>query len=365
MKPPTRAVCLREFQSSLKQSSKLLIEDKIAAMGVGNQFRVLDDRIEAPGGGIIIFNGMQSHTAESIKSLEGYNIAWFDEAHRASHHSLGLLRPTIRMPDSELWFSWNPKSAKDPIDVLLRSANRPDAIVVEANYRDNPWFPKVLRDEMEYDKRRDPDRYAHVWLGKYQTRSSARVFTNWKEEEFETPDNVRFYFGADWGFSVDPTVLVRCWINGRTLFVDYEAWQVGCEIDHSPMLFNKVPGARRWPITADSADPQNISYLAKHGFPRIKPSIKGQNSVEQGIEFLKAHDIVVHPRCIHVVDELSTYSYAIDKQTEEVLPKLEDKKNHTIDALRYACEDTMRAPMRISASLLAKAAMPMRPRARF
>jgi phage terminase large subunit len=339
-------VCLREIQNSLKQSSKLLIEDKIIAMGVGNQFNVLDDRIEAPRGGVIIFNGMQSHTAESIKSLEGYDVAWFDEAHRASNQSLGLLRPTIRVPGSELWFSWNPKSPKDPVDVLLRSPSRPDdSIVIEANYQDNPWFPAVLREEMEYDKRRDPDRYAHVWLGKYQNKSEARVFSNWTVQEFETPENARFYFGADWGFSVDPTVLVRCWIKDRSLFVDYEAWQVGCEIDKCPALFLTIPGSNRWPMVADSADPQNISYLSRHGFPTIKPSIKGVNSVEQGIEFLKSYDIVVHPRCKHVIDELSSYSYEVDKHTEEVLPRLEDKKNHTIDSLRYALEAIRRTPI--------------------
>lgn len=341
----TRAVMLREIQQSLKQSVKLLVEDKIKQMGVGNQFRILEDRIETPGGGVVIFQGMQNHTAESIKSLEGFNIAWFEEAQSMSAFSLGLLRPTLREAGSELWFSWNPRSAKDPVDQFLRGPTPPEgAVVVEANFNNNPWFPKVLRDEMEYDRRRDPDRYAHTWLGRYQSLSTARVFSNWKEQEFDTPDDARFYFGADWGFSVDPTVLVRCWIKGRTLYVDHEAWKVGCEIDHSPELFDRIPGSRRWPIVADSANPQNISYLFNHGFPNIKPSVKGTGSVEEGVEFLKAHDIIVHPRCKHVIDELSSYSYEIDKRTEEVLPKLADRKNHTIDSLRYAVEGIRRAP---------------------
>jgi phage terminase large subunit len=340
---PTRAVCLREIQNSLRQSSKLLIEDKIKTMDVGNQFRILEERIEAPNGGLIVFQGMQNHTAQSIQSLEAFDVAWFEEAQSMSKYSLGLLRPTIRLDGSELWFSWNPRSEKDPVDEFLRSERPEDAIVVEANYRDNPWFPKVLRDEMEYDKRRDPDRYAHVWLGKYQTTSEARVFSNWKEQEFETPVNARFYFGADWGFSIDPTVLVRCYIVGRVLYVDYEAWQVGCEIDKTPKLFEKVPGSDKWPITADSSNPQSISYMQRNGFSGIVASVKGVGSVEEGVEFLKGYDIVVHPRCKHVVDELSTYSYQIDKKTEEVLPLLADKKNHTIDSLRYAVEAVRRS----------------------
>jgi len=354
--PGIRAVCLREVQQSLKQSSKLLIEDKIQQFGVGHLFRVLEDRIETPGGGIIIFQGMQNHTAESIKSLEGYDVAWFDEAHRASQFSLGLLRPTLRKENSELWFSWNPFGRTDPVDELLRGVDRPpDAIVVEANYSDNPVFPDVLREEMEYDKRRDPDRYAHVWMGKYQQESEARVFKNWRVAEFETPDDTRFYFGADWGFSVDPSVLVRCWIKGRNLYVDHEAWKIGCDYDHTPALFAGddprwknpmgfpgIPGAKKWPIVADSANPQAISYMQRMGFA-MTPAVKGTGSVEEGVEFLKSHDIVVHPRCVHVVDELSTYSWMKDKRTEQILPKLSDKKNHTIDSLRYAVE-----PLRVN-----------------
>jgi phage terminase large subunit len=350
--PGLRAVCLREVQQSLKQSSKLLLEDKIVLFRVGNQFRVLEDRIETPGDGIIIFQGMQNHTAESIKSLEGYDIAWFDEAHRASKFSLGLLRPTLRKQHSQLWFSWNPNSDSDPVEELLRGPERPkDSIVVEANYSDNPLFPDVLREEMEYDKRRDPDRYAHVWMGKYQVASEARVFRNWRIEEFETPRDARFYMGADWGFAVDPTVLVRCFISGRTLFVDFEAWKVGCDIDHTPALFaggssewqnpygwQGIPGAHDWPIIADSSNPQAISYLKRFGF-NIEPAIKGVGSIEEGITFLKSYDIVVHPRCKHVADELATYSYETDKKTEEVLPKLADKKNHCVaEGTLVTCE---------------------------
>ena len=92
-------------------------------------------------------------------------------------------------------------------------------------------FPDVLCEEMEWDKRRDPDKYAHIWLGEYRRNSEARVFHNWTVQDFDTPDNVgRFYFGADFGF-VDPTVLVRCYIDGRKLYVDYEAWSVKCELD--------------------------------------------------------------------------------------------------------------------------------------
>lgn len=340
----TDAVCVREIQRSLAQSVKKLLEIKIEALGVGNLFGVQEAVIKAPHGGQIIFQGMQNHTADSIKSLEGYDIAWVEEAQSLSQRSLDLLRPTIRKPGSELWFSWNPNEATDPVDALLRGENPPpDSIVVEANYRDNPWLPDVLKAEIEYDQKRDPDKFAHVWLGKYASNSEARVFRNWVIEEFEAPKGTVFRMGADWGFSVDPSVLVRCYIDGRRLYIDHEAYMVGCEIDQLPDLFDRVPESRKWFITADSARPETVSYMRKHGYPKINSAIKGAKSLEEGVEFLKSYDIVVHPRCVHTIDELTCYSYKTDSLTGVILPILEDKKNHVIDAVRYGLEGVRKA----------------------
>lgn len=348
IREPIDAVCLREIQKSLKFSVKKLIESKIESMNAGLYFEVLNEQIKTRpacgGSGTIIFQGMQDHTSDSIKSLEGFKRAWFEEAQTASQRSLDLLRPTIRAPGSELWFSWNPRFATDPVDVLLRGPDKPPgAIVVEANYSDNPWCPQELLDEMAFDRARDPEKYQHIWLGKYQMNSQARVFRNWTVEEFERPPGTVHRLGADWGFAVDPSVLVRCDIEGRRLYIDYEAHMVGCEIDQLPDLFDRVPDARKWFITADSARPETISYMRKHGYPKINPAIKGPKSLVEGIEFLKSFDIVVHPRCVHTIDELTLYSYKTDPLTGVVLPILEDKKNHVIDALRYACEGARKA----------------------
>jgi phage terminase large subunit len=341
-----RAACLREVQNTIKDSVKQLLEDKIRKLGQERAFTITDQEIRGPNDSLFIFRGLQNHTATSIKSLEGFNRALVEEAQTISQRSLEILTPTFRT-GSELWFAWNRTDPKDPVDKLFReNEGDPDFISVKVNYSDNPWFPEELRRDMERDKRRDPEKYAHVWLGEYQRKSEARVFRNWQIKEFESPPDARFYYGADWGFSVDPTVLVRAWIKDRNLYVDQEAWQVGCEIDKTPALFDLIAGSRHWPITADSSNPQSISYMSKHGFPNIKPSVKGPGSVEEGVEFLKGYDIIVHPRCKHVIDELTLYSYEVDKQTGDVLPKLADKKNHTIDSLRYAVEGVRRAPGR-------------------
>jgi phage terminase large subunit len=345
LNPDSASVCVREIQKSLNQSVKRLLEGKIEAMNAGAYFEVQDAVIKnTKGKGLITFQGMQNHTADSIKSLEGYDRAWIEEAQSVSQRSLDLLRPTIRKPGSEIWATWNPREKTDPIDSLLRGDVPPtDSCILEVNFTDNPWFPDVLKEEMEYDKRRDPDKYAHVWLGAYLQNSEARVFKNWRIEEFEAPANTIHRLGADWGFASDPTTLVRSHIEGRKLYIDYEAYMVGCEIMDTPALFQTVPESEKWPIVADSARPETISHMRKHGFPKIMAAVKGPKSLEDGVEWLKSFDIVVHPRCKHTIDELTLYSYKQDPLTGKILPVLEDKKNHVIDALRYACEGARRA----------------------
>ena len=227
-----RSVCVREVQKSLAQSVKRLLELKIEQMNAGAYFEVQEACIKSKkGDGLIIFQGMQNHTADSIKSLEGYDCAWVEEAQSLSQRSLDLLRPTIRKPGSELWFTWNPSQATDPVDSLLRGDNPPpSAKVIEVNYSDNPWFPDVLRAEMEYDRGRDPDKYAHVWRGGYVQNSSSRVFKNWRIEDFEASADAIHRLGADWGFATDPTVLVRCHIVCRLLLDNKKAYEVGFAI---------------------------------------------------------------------------------------------------------------------------------------
>lgn len=174
---PTRAVCIREIQLSLKESVRQLIVDKIAKFGAQREFEVLESEIRCPHGGLIIFRGMQSYNAESIKSLEAYDIAWVEEAQTLSERSLKMLRPTIRKPGSEIWFSWNPRHDSDPVDLFFRGASPPkNAIVRRVNYGDNPWFPEVLREEMEHDRAADAESAAHVWDGGYELISEGSYY---------------------------------------------------------------------------------------------------------------------------------------------------------------------------------------------
>lgn len=173
------SACIREVQKSLKDSAKRLIESKLIDHGLGEAdgFKVFREVIQTPGDGAIIFQGMQDHTAESIKSLEGFRIAWIEEAQTLSQRSLSLLRPTIRAENSEIWAGWNPRRKTDAIDEFLRAKKPDNAIVVQANWRDNPWFPQVLEEERQLDLKLYPERYEHIWEGAYATAFEGAYFS--------------------------------------------------------------------------------------------------------------------------------------------------------------------------------------------
>lgn len=206
---PTRIVCIREVQNSIKDSVKQLLQDKIAKFGLEAFFEVLETEIRGPRGSLIVFKGMQSYNASNIKSLEGYDIAWVEEAQTLSQHSLDLLRPTLRRDGSELWFSWNPRFKTDPVDIFFRKSPPPDAISVMVNWYDNPWFPDVLRKEMEHDFATDEDKAEHIWNGAYGSSQGA-ILARWvgraerdgriHNDVVFDPDGAPLIVSADLGF---------------------------------------------------------------------------------------------------------------------------------------------------------------------
>ena len=346
--PDLRSVCIREVQKSLKYSVKALIESKIRSLGVGHLFDIFDTEIRSKfGNGLILFQGMQDHTADSIKSLEDFRLAWVEEAQTLSARSLSLLLPTIRAEGSQVWFTWNPDSPTDAVDRLFNEERPDDAVHLRVNYTDNPFCTAVSRAEAERLRRVDPDAYAHVWLGQYNTKSAAQILSGkWRVDDFEIgPDWDGPYHGADFGFSQDPTTLVKLWIHGATLYVERESYAIGLEIDDTPDRWRRdVPSADLYTVRADNARPETISYLRRNGFGEIVPVEKGAGSVEDGIAFLRQFDeIIVHPRCKHVAEECRLYSYKIDRRSGDVLRAIVDKHNHTIDAIRYALEPLIKA----------------------
>lgn len=336
--PSHCVVCIREIQKSLKFSAKKLVEDKIREFNASHLFDITMTEIRRIGGnGVMIFQGMQDHTADSIKSLEGFNTAWVEEAQSISARSLELLLPTIRAENSEILFSWNPTNADDPIEKLFKEENE-HSICIHINYTQNRLLPQTLKDEAERHLRVSPETFNHVWLGEYKEQSDSLIFNGkYRIGEMSTKSDTVFYFGADWGFAQDPTTLVKSAIIGNILYISDEAGGVGVELDETAQLFDSIDGAKDSVIRADSARPETISHIKAKGFKKIIAVDKWKGSVEDGISYMRSFDeIVIHPRCKNTIFEFSKYSYKVDKLSGDILPIIVDKFNHYIDAIRYS-----------------------------
>lgn len=328
-----RVLCAREYQASIGDSVHRLLEDQIGMLGLESIFNITRAEITCSNGGIFIFKGIRNNPGE-IKSLEGIDIAWLTEAERTTNESLDVLIPTIRKAASEIWIDFNTDDEAAPTYQRFIANPPPDAFVRFVTYRDNPFFPDTLKAEMEYVRRVDPDKYQWIWEGKPRRISQALVFSGkYRVEEFEhgADDIERYYLGVDWGFSADPTTMVRSYVHDGSLYIDHEAYGVGVELDELSQLFDSVPEGDKWPCQADDARPETISYLRRNGYENIRKVKKPKGSVEDGISILKAFEtIVIHPRCRHTIAEFGSYSYKVDRMTGDVLPILVDKDNHCL-----------------------------------
>lgn len=338
-----RVLCAREFQSSIADSVHRLLSDQIAAMGLDACFTIQQRTIVSTTGSEFLFKGLR-HSIQEIKSTEGVDRVWIEEAQSVSGESWDILIPTIRKQSSEVWISFNPVEESDPTFARFVKTPPPDSIVVKVGWQDNPYFPRTLDQERRYMLSIDPIAYGHIWEGECKAISDAVIFgKRISVEAFETPAEARFFYGADWGFANDPTALVRSFVKDECLYIDQEAVGYGVEIDETPALFDSLPGARDWPIKADGARPETISFMRRKGF-QIDAAEKWPGSVEDGIKHLLGfRKIVIHERCKNMQTEARLYSYKVDKVTGDILPIIVDKHNHCIDAIRYALGDYIKS----------------------
>lgn len=336
-------LCVREFQNSIKDSSHKILTRTIERLGLGAFFHVTREEIKSRTGAFFIFKGMHGKDS-SIRSTEGIDICWVEEAQTMSAASWSALTPTIRETGSEIWVTYNLINEEDPTHDRFVNHTPTDAIVHKVNYDANPHFlGSPLHQEMLDDRERDYHLYEHVWLGMPLVISDAIIFSGkYVVEEF--PDDLwlradRLHFGADWGFAQDPSVLLREFILDNKLYIEYEAYETGVELSDYHEFFSRVPGSRDWPIKADSARPETISHIRNEWGYNIQAAEKWDGSVKDGIAHIrKFNQVVIHPRCTNTAREARLYRYKTDKLTGEVLPVIIDKNNHTWDASRYGLD---------------------------
>ena len=345
---PLRILCTREHQNSIKDSSYRLLVDTIKRLGMEGWFSWTANSITCRSGAEFIFKGLWNNE-EGIKSTEGIDICWVEEAQTVTARSWQTLTPTIRKETAEIWVSYNLINEEDATHQRFVVHGRTGAIVHKVNYDSNPFFGGRLRAEMEDDKRLDTHLYEHIWLGLPLKISNAIIMSG-KYVIQDFADDLwkhaaRRRLGLDWGFAQDPLALISFFELNNKLYIERECYDVGIELDQMAERFDdEVPEARDWPIKADCAQPAQISHLRTRGFA-ISGAEKWEGCVKDGIKHLRQYDqIVIHTRCANVGKEARLYKYKTDpKQVDEkgqpqVLPIIVDKNNHAWDAIRYGLD---------------------------
>lgn len=352
-----RVLCCREFQKSIADSVHKLLVDQIGLLQLPG-WRVSKTEITHAGTGTsILFEGLRYNT-NRIKSLEGIDVCWVEEAESVSKDSWEILIPTIRKAGSEIWISFNPDLESDPTYQRFVIEQPPRSIVRKVGWNDNPWLPDELREEKDYLYRVDPDAAEHVWGGHTRQSSEAQILHGkWRVEAFEPePHWMGPLYGGDFGFADDPTAAVEIYIakdpgkpkrlsQGR-LMVRRESWKMRLDIHKISATWLAAFGRNvtLTHIRADSSRPETISYLKQHGLRRISPVFKWNGSIEDGIAYLRQfEEIIIHPDCPHTRQEARLWSYKVDPKTLEILPDVVDKHNHCWDSIRYALSPMIRA----------------------
>lgn len=339
-----RILCAREFQTSIRDSVHQLLRSQISMLGIDDLFHVTEKYIRSrETGSEYLFKGLH-HNTQEIKSMEDVDICWVEEARNTSKESLDVLIPTIRKPGSEIWFSFNTGEATDPVYSMMVVNPPPGSLVRKTLWSENEWLSPELDQARRYMLEHDPESYANIWDGEPVSFSEAQVFRNkWAVDVFEPgTDWDGPYYGADWGFSTDPTALTRSWIHDDTLFVEHEKFGWGVENDDLAELFDQMPDSRKYEIWADSSRPETVSHVSRRGF-RVRSAPKWPGSVEDGVSRLRMFKrIVLHARCKHMGDEARNYKHRVDRLTGSILPDIVDKNNHGWDSIRYALHKIIR-----------------------
>jgi len=343
---PIRILCARELQSSIKESVHNEIVAAISSEPwLDDSYEYGESFIRGTNGTEFIFKGLR-HNYKEIKSTADVDICWVEEAEAVSEKSWRTLIPTIRNKGSEVWLTWNPEDKDTPTNRRFRKNVPPRSKIVELNYKDNPWFPDELEAERLHDQQYNIEMYSHIWEGQYLEITEAQIFRDhYDVKDFEIDHEFGFpLLGMDFGFAQDPTTCVECYIKDDILYIRRDCGRVGLDLDDTPnYIIERMPMASDFVIRADSARPESISYLSRHGLPMMESVKKWPGSIADGISFIRAFKrVIIHTDACGCADEFRKYQYKVDSRTGDIVPVPLDKDNHYIDAVRYALANMIR-----------------------
>jgi len=342
-----RVVCARQFQASIKDSVKELLEQKIKSLGLSAQFKsTRTEIINIKTGSRFSFIGLDINP-QSAKSLEGADICWVEEAATINSISLEILLPTIRKPGAEVWFTWNPDQSTDPVDAMFRGKNGPppNSLVIKVGIEDNPFFYQTnMPEKASHMKHGNPTRYKHIWEGEYDEGYETKIFSNVIISDIDVPLSIAPRYGMDFGFGQDPSFITKVyvWESKRVIYIAKEAY--GCvPLSSLPALMESVVDSSSDLIKADSSQPGTIDHLNSQGF-NLHGAKKGPGSVKSGITWLQGYTIYISPSCPGIREEARLYSWQVDRMTKKKLSVPVDAHNHGWDSIRYATEDCQTIP---------------------
>ena len=333
-----KILCARQFQNSIKDSVHALLSECIEKMGMGDFYDIQRDAIYGANGTEFIFRGIHNNI-QSIKSINGVTLCWCEEAQSLSKSSWEVLIPTIREPGSQFIVTYNTDLEKDATYQRFNVKPPENAMVLKVNYDQNPFFPDVLKAEMEWCRATDSDAYMHIWQGYPRVHSDAQIFNKkWEAACFEPPVGVEFLHGIDFGYSTDANAAAQCYIHDGCLWIYRESYHHRLDTDFmADTIKRDIPGIEKFVIRADCARPETISYLQRHGLPNITGVEKWKGNREDAITHCRSYrKIMIHERCKHMIDEAKLYSWKIHAQSKDILPEAEDKNDHMWDAVFYA-----------------------------
>lgn len=339
-------LCARAILKSIEDSVKAEIVARIEGLGLEDEFIIKKTEIICKHNGSRIFFKGLDRNINSIKSITNVDILWIEEADILTKSAWLKITPTIRKAGSKIWITFNPNRADDVIyEEFIGSEPPENTYIKKSHWSENPYLSKEFHIDREKLLRTNPALYPHVYDGELFSQSEALIyFGKFRVAEFKEDKQAVKYIGLDFGYSQDPVAAVRCYIDEEEnkLYITHEAVKKKLDIDHiGEFCKPRIPDFQRTRILADNSAPAVVNFMKRQGY-RVEGAEKGKGSIVEGIAFINSFDeIIIDPACKETIKEMSTYSYIIDKRTDEITNKPEDKNNHCMDALRYALRKVM------------------------
>lgn len=327
----TRVACFREFQSSIQDSSFQLLADLIKLYELNDFELTKNSIINKVNGSDFLFKGLWNNE-QSIKSTEGIDIAWVEEAQTVSEKSLEVLTPTVRKAGSQIIYTYNRLLEEDPVHQRLVLQGRPNTLILNFNYDiaiKYGWMPEVIRAEIEDDKEKRPALYQHKWLGEPYSLER-KIYKNWNFID-EIPHEARLErYGLDFGYTNDSTAIIAIYYYNGGYILDEITFQKGLSNKQIADILKNHDTAL---CIADSAEPKSIDEIASYGVS-IAGCEKGKDSVVHGIALVQAQRISVTKRSNNLTKGYRNYLWQTDKN-DKIINIPDHLWSDSLDATRY------------------------------